>query len=142
MHLGRVGSLLVCTFTLNAVSNLELGKMNAAAIQETYTQYGTIRTSANGHSRRIITNGCVKCKMEQMARWWSQDDLTVTNEGMVLKEINYGWALAKNGMLVQRSNFSPHPDFSPDRKPCSGKYYLLRHGNSFYLLQFPCCRTR
>ena len=104
--------------------------------EEKYTQYGTIQTSTNGYSSSFNNNGCVKCKLEQVARRWSQGDLAISDARLVPKEDSNGWTSWGNDMVV------PRTDFTPEVRPCRGKYYLLRHGSSFYLLQFPCCRTR
>ena len=37
---------------------------------------------------------------------------------------------------------SPPPPPARPRMKCRGKFYLLRHGNSYYLLQLPCCQVK
>ena len=110
--------------------------MDSLSVHKTYTQYGTIQTGTNGYGPRLINNGCVQCKLEQMARRWSQGNFAISDANMVPKEDSYGWTSWGNDVGVLRT------DFTPEVRPCRGKYYLLRHESKFYLLQFPCCRTR
>lgn len=137
--------------------------------EEKFTQYGTIQTTstanANGYSNSssptkfVPNNGCVKCRLEQMARRWSQGDLSLQTEGAAnphppipWRDDRNGWgspwrgnpdlALQTHQQAVAQKAATAAADFPPDLRPCRGKYYLLRHGSSFYLLQFPCCRTR
>lgn len=107
--------------------------MNTLSIHKTYTQYGTIQTGTKGYGRTFINNGCVMCKL---ARRWSQGDLAISDASMVPKEDSNGGMAWRNDMVTATA------DYTPGIRPCRGKYYLLRHGSSFYLLQFPCCRTR
>lgn len=59
------------------------------------TTYGTITMQSNGHSV-TATNGCVKCKLEQMARRWSQGDLTVSS-AVTTHRVSEKIPLASNG---------------------------------------------
>ncbi len=81
------------------------------------------------------TDGCIKCKLEQMARRWSQGDCAIQDDLMLMTQNNLGF-------LTQQHAGSQIARFPQDIRPCRGKYYLLRHGSRFYLLQFPCCKSR
>ena len=94
-------------------------------------QYGLTRSVTNGLTNDHF-NGCIKCKLEHMARRWSQGDLADRPRTREFGNMCNSMMPFSNEVAV---------DNRSSVKSCRGKYYLLRHGSRFYILQLPCCKS-
>ena len=96
------------------------------------SHHGGVRPVTNGLTSDHF-NGCIKCKLEHMARRWSQGDLA--DRPKTRENGN-----TCNSMMPYSNEVTI--DTGHNARPCRGKHYLLRHGSRFYILQLPCCNSR